>query len=459
VDRERKLGALPRLTSLRHLDIDGFTDLQPPELVQLGALQELETLILRNSAFLHAADLTSLAPLSRLQRLDFSLHADYKDLAEDEGENDGPDAPLEGEDWQFSKPLCALASLKQLKDLDLGDRSSLHLSMGENLMFLTQLSSLTKLNLKNCLNKLTTPLSQIARLPMLQALNIEGYSGGSFHFLHSLPHLRHVCLRNCSGLSDSQLQSLCSELLGLSIVDVLDCPDLSYSGVSLSLQKLPCLWAVALPGHTLDLTVVDQLAKLPELRHLLVSRPSRAVLDGVNCGAVHGGLGGRKRHISGDLVRRFLEAELPGKIREHLKFYRSGFLDHADWDKWWVSEEEYDDEESDRDMSDSETDDSDNYSDSEDDSESGDDDNGLPWGPAMWPPQPQHGGDVFDIHVDDLDPLLGSSSEDDGSEGEEEGGGLHSTDGDSSDHDSADDESDDDGGSSEPQESSSDDDW
>lgn len=91
MDRDRKLGALPCLTSLRHLDVDGFTDLKPTEMAQLSSLTRLETLLIRNSSYLHACDLTSLSALTSLKRLDFSLHAEYKDLAEEEGEDTGPE--------------------------------------------------------------------------------------------------------------------------------------------------------------------------------------------------------------------------------------------------------------------------------------------------------------------------------------------------------------------------------
>jgi hypothetical protein len=43
-------------------------------------------------------------------------------------------------------------------------------------------------------------------------------------------------------------------------------------------------------------------------------------------------------------------------MREHCKFERAGYVDYADWDKWWLSEDEYRDAESDDERSGSETD-------------------------------------------------------------------------------------------------------
>lgn len=83
-----RLGAVSKLTGLRFLDVDGGTDLTPPDLAQLSSLSRLEGLCVRNSSLLHGCDLTSLAPLSKLSSLDFSLHGDFIELADEDGEAD-----------------------------------------------------------------------------------------------------------------------------------------------------------------------------------------------------------------------------------------------------------------------------------------------------------------------------------------------------------------------------------
>lgn len=145
------------------------------------------------------------------------------------------------------------------------------------------------------------------------------------------------------------------------------------------------MWAISLPGQTIDLRTVELLQRLRELSHVVVTRPSRATLEGVNAGDLFGELGERKRRVAGEMVcaprnphlyrpllnswhsswqvRRYLRAELPGKLREHAMFYRSGYLDYPEWDSWWMTVDQYDDAMSDRDLSDSETDASDYISD------------------------------------------------------------------------------------------------
>ncbi len=83
-----RLAALTKLTRLRFLDIDGGTELTPSDLELIAGLSALEVLIVRNSSLLHGCNLTSLSPLSRLEKLDFSLHGDYIELADDDGEAD-----------------------------------------------------------------------------------------------------------------------------------------------------------------------------------------------------------------------------------------------------------------------------------------------------------------------------------------------------------------------------------
>jgi hypothetical protein len=83
-----RLVAITKLTGLRFLDIDGGTELMPQDLELLAGLSALEVLIVRNSSLLHGCNLTSLSPLSRLERLDFSLHGDYIELADHDGEAD-----------------------------------------------------------------------------------------------------------------------------------------------------------------------------------------------------------------------------------------------------------------------------------------------------------------------------------------------------------------------------------
>lgn len=340
-----KLGGLSMLTSLRRLDIDGMTELRPGDALLLSALTRLETLILRNSAYLRLSHLTSLTRLTSLRRLDYSLHGEYVEASLYSGEEDAPCGSVQRDD-----PLRALLSMTALTDLDLANR--LDFSFKRDVGCLLQMTSLTKLNLCQTLRTLPFQhaLSALVSLRQLQALNLEGYTEdlSPVTQLHSLHHLS---LRSCLMVDSELLEELATCLPSLAILDIADCPATSPDGVLAMLKRLPVLWALGLSGHAISIDVVAQLHGMTGLQHLYVDRMSRARLTGVTCRAYT--MSNQSRNGAANLVRQYLTTELPGRLREFTMFYRNGYIDFPDWDGWWLTREE--DVLSDREYSDSDS--------------------------------------------------------------------------------------------------------
>lgn len=157
-----KLGGLSLLTSLRRLDIDGLTELRPGDAALLAGLTRLEALMLRNTAHLRLAHLSSLSRLTRLARLDFSLHGEFAETAA---------IMVMGCGCSAQNPLGALQLMTGLTDLDLANRQDF--CYVRDMPRLAQLTTLTKLNLRNVLEGDDVPVLDALRpLSTLQRLKV-----------------------------------------------------------------------------------------------------------------------------------------------------------------------------------------------------------------------------------------------------------------------------------------------